>query len=145
LPLSIAPVQWKHLQLRHKLGHQRQNIDHQSGSVRSPLLPPVTSSSGRLGSNPNAWSGRLRHPSVGIAGAPACQSLFGSLAVQSGSRFGKPTNDWLVTHESQQFARPGIVLDSCKKVGTPERPAGQHWRRAGEPAHRQGRPRVVVP
>ena len=50
---------------------------------------------------------------------------------------GNPTNAPSTKRERKRLARPGMVLDSCRKVFVPEIFAGKNRRRAGESAHGQ--------
>src|SRR6185295_17483753 len=84
----------------------------------APWLPPMTSTTGRIGSRPSSrqharWSLGANHGRTGVP-VTVTREFFRRLAAD-----GNPTNARFTNRESQRFARPGIVLDSCKKVLAP--------------------------
>src|SRR3954469_7224665 len=86
----------------------------------APWLPPITNNSGRSGSKPSAARQALASRGLkdALTGVPVMVifRLFSRRAAES-----KPTNARLTTHDNHRFARPGIVLDSCRNVCAPHR------------------------
>src|SRR5947209_30577 len=83
-----------------------------------PWLPPMTSKTGLAGSRPNCLRQLAESHGRNSVRTGVPQTVTGH-RLSFGDTDENPTNPRSTIHESHRLARPGIELDSCKKVRAP--------------------------